>query len=118
MRIEPFDGKNVDKLFDEARKFYKDVEKDLDSGKLSPADITKYQKQINDYSKELVMTLAKAAEAYQKGIDHEIKEEVKRLEQELHAEKKRQTAVLDDYLKERSAVCDIGVKLYEKLKQA
>jgi len=118
MTIEPYDGKKVDKLFDEVRKFYKDIEKDVNRGKASPADITKYQKQISDYGNELVMTFAKDAEAYTKGIDAQIKEELKRFEQELHSEKKRQTAVLDDYLKERSALCQQGVKLYEKLKQA
>jgi uncharacterized protein YoxC len=117
MTIDPFDGKKVDKVFDEARKFYKELEKEINGGEMTPADITKYQKEINDYSTELVVTLAKEADIYKKGIDAQIKEEVKRLEQQLQTEKKRNTAVLDDYLKERSALCQQGVKLYEKLKK-
>ena len=29
MTIDPFDGRKVDKLFEEARKFYKDVARDV-----------------------------------------------------------------------------------------
>jgi uncharacterized coiled-coil DUF342 family protein len=117
MHIDPFDGKKIDKLFDEVRKFYKDAEKDVDSGKASAADINKYLKTINDYSKELVMTVSREAELYTKRIDAQIKEELKQLEQQLQSQKKQCTGVIDDYVKERSAIGQQGVKLYEAFKK-
>ncbi|MDB6126067.1 MAG: hypothetical protein JWQ71_5060 [Pedosphaera sp.] len=115
MKIEPFDSKKIEKLFEEVRKFYKDVEKNAD--KASPGEINGYLKTINEYSRELVMLVAREGEAYQKKIDAEIREELKKLEQDLQAQKKQHTGVIDDYVKERSALGQQGVKLYEALKK-
>jgi hypothetical protein len=115
MKIEPFDGKKIDKLFEEVRKFYKDVEKNAD--KASPGEINGYLKTINEYSKELVMLVAREADTYQKQIDAEIKEELKTLEQDLQRQKKDHAGVLADYVKERSELGQQGVKLYETLKK-
>jgi hypothetical protein len=118
MQLEPFNAKQLDKLFKEATDLYKSVQKELQGDKLTKAAIKKYQAEINDLSKRLVTDTAKAIQAYEKSINEEIKTEIKNLEQELANQKKRLMADTEDAFKQRVQLGQQGVKLYESLSEA